>query len=63
MGKYAKAIIAALIAGLGVLGDGLTDGSLSGREWIAAGVAALAALSAVYFVPNKAAVTKRSTDE
>jgi hypothetical protein len=61
--KYAKAIIAALIAGLGILGEGLTDGSLSGQEWIAAAVAALVALGGVYLVPNRAAAEKPATGE
>lgn len=63
MSKYAKAIIAALIAGLGILGEGLTDGSLSGQEWIAAAVAALVALGGVYLVPNKSTTARQSAGE
>lgn len=62
MGKYAKAVIGALVAGLGILGEGLTDGSLSGQEWIAAAIAALIALGGVYVVPNRS-TAKRPTSE
>lgn len=50
---YAKAVIGALIAFLTALGTALTDGGISPSEWIAAVVAALVALSAVYAIPNK----------
>lgn len=52
MGKYAKAIIGALIVGLGVIVEGLTDGSLSASEWITAIILALTTLGGVYVVPN-----------
>lgn len=52
MGQYAKAIIAAVIAGLGVIVEGLTDGSLSAQEWINAIIAMLVLFSGVYVTPN-----------
>lgn len=48
----AKALIATAIAGLTAVGTGLTDGHLTSAEVVAAIVAALVALGAVYGVPN-----------
>lgn len=50
---YAKAIVGALIAGLGSLATGLGDGSLSPQEYLYAGIAFLAGLGIVAAVPNK----------
>ena len=47
----AKALVAALIAGLSALVPTI-DGGLSGTELLTAVVAALVAGSAVFFVPN-----------
>ena len=52
MGKYAKAITAALIAGLTAL-QGAWDGGVTGGEWIAIAVATLAGAGIVYAVPNR----------
>jgi hypothetical protein len=52
MGKYAKAIVAGLIAGLTALAPAL-DGGVSGKEWIAIALATLAGLGVVYAVPNR----------
>jgi sugar phosphate permease len=49
---YAKAILGALIAGLTALGTALTDGGVSASEWVAAAIATLVALGAVYAIPN-----------
>jgi hypothetical protein len=49
--RYAKAIVAALIAGLTSLQASL-DGGLTAAEGIGAGLAALVALGAVWAVPN-----------
>ncbi len=49
----AKAVVGALVAGLTAIGTGLTDNVLTPAEWVAAAVAALAALGIVYAVPNK----------
>ena len=50
---YAKAIVAGLIAGLGVLGTALVDNQVSPAEWVAVAGATLAGLGVVYAVPNK----------
>jgi hypothetical protein len=48
----AKAITAALVAGLTGIATGLDDGKLSWQEVVTALVALLVALGAVYRVPN-----------
>ena len=48
----AKAIVGALIAGLGVLGSALVTGDLEAAHWVAAATATLVAFSGVYFVSN-----------
>lgn len=53
--KYAKFIVAALIAGATTLQAAVTDDAVTSQEWIAIALAALAAVG-VYFVPNKPAV-------
>ncbi len=54
---YAKAIIAALVAGLGSLATALVDGKSLGDvtdgQWLAVVLALLVALGAVFAVPNK----------
>lgn len=50
---YAKAIIAALIAGLSALAAGLEDNSLTSQEWITIALAFVVALGAVFAVPNR----------
>jgi hypothetical protein len=50
---YAKAFIAAIVAGLSVLASGFADGGLSWSEGIAAAVAFFVALGAVFSVPNR----------
>lgn len=57
LGLYAKALVAALLAGLTALytalsGDGMTD-----AEWVTVAIAVLTAVS-VYLVPNS-----RASDE
>ena len=53
---YAKAVIAALVAGLGSLGAVLVDdkslGDVTDGQWIAVALAFLVALGAVFAVPN-----------
>lgn len=51
---YAKAILGALIAGLGALATALTDEKVTSGEWVAVAIAALTALGVVYAVPNQA---------
>lgn len=54
---YAKAILAALVAGLGALATALVDdnslGDVSDGQWLAVALAFLVALGAVFAVPNK----------
>ena len=54
---FAKAALAAVIAGLGALATALVDdkslGDLSDGQWVTAVLATLVALAAVYAVPNK----------
>ncbi|GIH07438.1 hypothetical protein Rhe02_55050 [Rhizocola hellebori] len=52
MGKYAKAIVAALIAGASVLLTGLDDDVVTRMEWISVLIAGLSALGITYAVPN-----------
>jgi len=57
MTKYAKAIIAAVLAGLTALGTALIDETVSKGEWVAVAVAFVTALAVVWQVPNKPPVT------
>ena len=50
--EYLKAIVSALIAGLGVLASGLEDG-LTAQEIVAAVIALLVAFGATFAIPNK----------
>lgn len=50
--RIAKAIVGALVAGLTSLHQSLDDGGIVSQEWVAAGIAALVALAAVWAVPN-----------
>lgn len=51
MNQYAKAIVAALTAGLIAAQTVIADGHVTGSDWITIALAALGAL-AVYVVPN-----------
>lgn len=53
MTAYAKALVAALIAGLAALATALDDSQVSAQEWVTAAVALLTALGAVWAVPNR----------
>ena len=50
---YAKAIVAAVVAGAGVLGTALADNHVTPGEWLGVALAALAALGVTAAVPNK----------
>ena len=52
---YAKAVVAVLTAAALAAQSALTDGTISGQEWVTVLIAALGAL-AVYAVPNSPAV-------
>lgn len=55
----AKAVLAAVIAGLGALGASLVDdkslGDVTSGQWVAVALAFFVALAAVYGVPNRSA--------
>lgn len=53
MDRYAKAIIGAVVAGLGAYGASVADGSgVTGAEWVAIAVAVVGALGLVWATPN-----------
>lgn len=51
--KYAKAIAAAIAAGLASLVIALDDNVITTREYLIAAIATLSALGVTYAVPNK----------
>jgi hypothetical protein len=51
--KYAKAIVAAVVAGGGVLSTALIDDKVTASEWVAVGLAFLAGLGITYAIPNR----------
>lgn len=51
MGKYAKAIVAVVGAGVAALQLALDDGIIVGQEWTAIVIAVVTAVG-VYLVPN-----------
>jgi hypothetical protein len=58
MDRYAKAITAALVAGLGAIGTALTPdangaSTLTAQEWVAAAIVFLTGLGLVWAVPNQ----------
>lgn len=52
---YAKAVVAALVAGLSAVATGFADGGISAQEIVLAVIAFLVGLGAVFAVPNKPA--------
>ena len=55
MDRYAKAIVGAVMAGLGALGAALADSSITATEWVVVASAVLGALALVWAVPNASA--------
>jgi hypothetical protein len=59
LSKYAKALVGAVIAGLGALATALVDdksfGDLSDGQWVVAAIAFLTALGVIWAVPNESA--------
>lgn len=55
LAPYAKAVVGAVVAGLGVLLTALDDDAVSASEWVAVAIATLTALAAVWAVPNRPA--------
>lgn len=51
--KYAKAVVAALTAGIGSLIVAASDGHLTLVEWLVAALATLAASGATWAIPNQ----------
>jgi hypothetical protein len=58
MKEYAKTIVAVVMAALVALQTALTDGGVSGQEWITIALAALGALG-VLVVPNALTARQR----
>lgn len=56
MGRYAKTIVAVLVAGLTAATTALSDDQITRPEWVVIGLAALGAIG-VFAVPNKTGVT------
>ena len=52
---YAKAIVAALVAALAVLGTALTDDVITPAEWVLVASSFLGGLGITYAVPNRPA--------
>lgn len=52
---YAKALIAALVAGLSALQVASNDNTVTAAEWVQVASATVAALGLVWAVPNKPA--------
>ena len=50
--RYAKCLVAAMVAGLTTLGTAMTDDKVTSAEWVGVAVATLVALGAVWAVPN-----------
>ena len=59
MGKYAKAYVAAAIAGLGVLLTSLDDNTVTAAEWVSVAIATLSGFGITWFVPNSSTVARR----
>jgi hypothetical protein len=50
--KIAKALIGAVVAGLGALGTALADGAVTATEWVVVAAATVAALALVWGCPE-----------
>jgi len=57
--QYAKALAAAVGAGLGVLYFALDDGAVTAQEWVGVVQTALATGLGVYGIPNQAVARRR----
>lgn len=55
--NYSKAIVGALLAGLGALAVALEDNSVNMQEWVTVATAVLMSFGVVWGVPNKKAKT------
>ena len=57
---YAKAIVAALLAGLGSAYLALNDNNVTAQEWVQIAQVGIAAGAAVYGIPNIPSTGKRA---
>lgn len=62
LAPYAKAVVAALVAGLTSLGTALTDGKVSASELVSVALAFLLGLGIVYAAPKNADAPARNED-
>ena len=53
LAPYAKAVTAAVVAGLSAAAAALDDETISTQEWVTIAIAFFVALGAVWAVPNK----------
>ncbi len=60
--KYAKAVVAAAIAGLGAVGTALTDDVITTGEWWTVAAAVAGALGITWAVPNRTAAPKHAAN-
>lgn len=61
LSTYAKAVVAALTAGLGAMATAAQDDVISTGEWVAIAIAALGALGVTWAVPNRPVERGRHT--
>ena len=59
MAEYRKAIIGALMAFLAALGTAMSDGTVTGIEWVIIAGAVVTGFGAVWGVPNAPAMVRR----
>jgi hypothetical protein len=59
--QYLKAVVGALVAGLGALATALADNAVAPIEWVTVASATLVALGAVWGVPNTVNTAKPAT--
>lgn len=57
--EYAKAIVGAVIAGLGGLYLGLDDNAVTMQEWVGIASLTLATFAGVWGIPNAGPITPR----
>jgi hypothetical protein len=62
MVSYLKALVGALVAGLGSLYQAFDDDRVTGQEWVAVALATLVALGTIWGVPNLDPRGKRQRD-
>lgn len=63
LAPYAKALVAFAVAFTGAVATGYVDGVMTAGEWWFAGSAGVAALGAVYGVPNRMRTAKHAMND